>query len=162
MDRRIVICLATMALLAACSSGENSTSQSTGQGAFALQSQPAAPGEARVSLRALAAAGPIVTVISELDYDPARLHMKGCELNAAIGDGKTGKALHVAEPSPGVLRAVVAGTLDSLPPTGDIFTCTFTGSGSSGPVTVRAHGEVSDTTFTDRTFVAEGSVNVGN
>jgi hypothetical protein len=154
--------LAALALLVACSSGEKSTSQNTEQGMFALQSQPAAPGEARVSLRALPSAGPIVTVISELNYDPARLRMKACELNAAIGDGNNGKSLHVAEPSPGVLRAVVAGTLDALPQTGDVFTCTFSASGSSGSVTVRAHGEVSDTTFVDRTFATEATVNVGN
>jgi hypothetical protein len=159
MNRHIVIGLAALALLAGCSSGEKTTSQSTGQGVFALQSQPAAPGEARVSLRALPNAGPIVTVISEFNYDPA-LHMKACELNAAIGDG--GKALHVAEPSPGVLRAVVAGTLDALPQAGDVFTCTFSASGSSGPVTIRAHGEVSDATFVDRTFATEATVNVGN
>jgi hypothetical protein len=162
MNRHIVIGLAALALLAACSSGEKSTSQNPEQGVFALQSQPAAAGEARVSLRTLAAAGPIVTVISEFNYDPARLHMKTCDLNPAIGDGKTGKALNVAEPSPGVLRAVVAGTLDALPQTGDVFTCTFSASGSSSPVTIRAHGEVSDTTFEDRTFATEGTVNIGN
>jgi hypothetical protein len=161
MKRHLVIGVAALALVAACSSGENRTSQSAGEGMFALQSQAAAAGEARVSLRALATGGSIVTVISELNYDPTRLRMKACQLSPALGGGNGGKTLYVAEPSPGVLRAVVAGTLDALPEPGDVFTCTFSASGSS-PVTVRAHGEVSDTTFQDRTFAAEGTVNVGN
>ncbi len=164
MDRRTLVIIVSMLALAACSGGSNGSASApqTQQGIFALQSQAASAGEAKVSLHTLSSAGTIVTVVSEFNYDAQRLHMKNCQLNPAIGDGQTGKALHVAEPSPGVLRAVVAGNLDAIPQPGDVFTCTFSVSGSAGPVTVQAHGEVSDTTFEDRTFTTQTSINVGN
>jgi hypothetical protein len=151
-------------LLAACSNSANTPlPQQPQQGGFALQSQSApAAGERRVTLRALSTAGTIITVVGQLNYDTTRLTMKGCEVSSA--GAAAGKQLNVAEPSPGLVRTVVVGGLQALPEGSDVLTCTFAPApgAPAGPVTVRAEGNVSDMSFVDRPFVAEGTVDVGN
>jgi hypothetical protein len=169
MDRRLVgVLVAGLTALAACSSGSTSTSsgQKTGQGIFALRAQPAAPGgETQVALHTLDSAGSVVTVISEFDYDAGQLQLKGCVLNPVIANAKPNpKALNFAEPSPGVLRAVVAGSLEPLPQASDVFTCTFAvaAGAPSGALNIQAHGDVSNASFEDRTFATNAAVTVGN
>jgi hypothetical protein len=154
-------------LLAACSNSANAPlpqqSQQPQQGGFALQAQSApGAGEQRVTLRALSTAGTIITVVGQLNYDTTRLTMKGCEVSSA--GAAAGKQLNVAEPSPGLVRTVVVGGLQPLPDGSDVLTCTFAPApgAPAGPVTVRAEGNVSDMSFVDRPFVAEGTVDVGN
>jgi hypothetical protein len=140
---------------------------------FALEAEGGPPGgEARVRLRSLPTSGTIVTVIGELHYDPERLRLKHCDLNPIIPHRQTSpdrelldtKALYVSEPTPGVLRALVAGGVDPLPPTSELFTCTFgvRVDAPHGPVEVSAHGDVSSPTFDDRNFAAAGEVIIGN
>jgi hypothetical protein len=166
MYRSATAILVAAAVLCGCSSGNSGSGGSaapSGNGIFSLQSQSAAPGgEARVSLRPSDTAGSIVTVISELDYDTAQMQMKKCELSAS--NASTGKALQVAEPSPGVVRAVLAGDLAPVPLGADLITCTFAvpSNAAKGTVAVHAHGEVSDTTFEDRSFTVEGTVVIGD
>ena len=160
--RRAHTLFVLVALLAACSRAANQSQPSTLPSELALQAQPAAPGhDTRVSLHAASTAGPIVTLVGELNYDTQRLAMKSCAI-----DEKTsaGKALHVAEPVPGTVRAVLAGTLDPLPPAAELLVCTFAVAADApdGPTTVRAHGEVADTTFEDRPFTTEQIVQIGN
>jgi hypothetical protein len=157
--------LAIVTLLAACSSnsGNAPVSPAPQQGAFALQAQSApGSGEQRVTLHALSTAGTIITVVGQLNYDTTRLTMKGCEVSSA--GAAAGKQLNVAEPRPGIVRAVVVGGLQPLPDGSDVLTCTFAPApgAPAGPVTVHAEGNVSDMSFVDRPFVAEGTVNVGN
>jgi len=163
MKRQIGM-LAIVTVLAACSQSENSAvQQSPQQGAFALQSESTG-GEARVTLRASAAAGTIVTLIGQLNYDTSRLTMKNCEIGGQIGAGtRAGKTLHFKEAAPGVIRAVVEGGVQPLPPATDVLTCTFAAArgAPSGPVTVRAQGNVADMSFIDRPFAAEATVTVG-
>lgn len=162
--KQVIGMLAMVTLLAACSnSGNAPVSQPSQQGGFALQAQSApGAGEQRVTLRALPTAGTIITVVGQLKYDTTRLTMKGCEVSSA--GAAAGKALNVAEPSPGLVRAVVVGGLKELPDGSDVLTCTFASAPGAppGPVTVRAEGNVSDMSFVDRPFVAEGTVNIGN
>ncbi|MFI5394452.1 MAG: hypothetical protein ACHQ9S_02865 [Candidatus Binatia bacterium] len=163
MKQRIGM-LAIVTLLAACSnSGNAPVSQPAQQGAFALQSQsvPGA-GEQRVTLHALSTAGTIITVVGQLNYDTTRLTMKGCEVSSA--GAAAGKQLNVAEPRPGLVRAVVVGGLQPLPDGSDVLTCTFAPApgAPAGPVPVHAEGNVSDMSFVARPFVAEGTVDVGN
>lgn len=159
--------LAMVTLLAACSNSANAPqpqqSQQPQQGGFALQTQ-AAPGtgEQRVTLRALPAAGTIITVVGQLNYDTTRLMMKGCAVSSA--GAAAGKQLTVAEPSPGIVRAVVAGGLKELPEGSDVLTCTFAPApgAPAGAATIHAEGNVADMSFVDRPFAADGTVNVGN
>jgi hypothetical protein len=156
--------LAIVTLLAACSGGGNTAvQQAPQQGGFALQSESVSGG-ARVTLHALPAAGTIVTLIGQLNYDPSRLTMTNCEIAGQVGAGTAaGKALHFKEAAPGVIRAVVEGGLQALPAGSDVLTCTFTAApgAPSGPATVHAQGDVSDTGLVDRRFTAETTVTVG-
>jgi hypothetical protein len=158
--------LAIVSVLAACSQSENTAVQPASQpqqGGLALRSESTG-GEARVTLRASAAAGAIVTLIGQLNYDASRLTMKNCEIGGQIGAGTAaGKALHFKEPAPGVIRAVVEGGLQALPPATDVLTCTFAAApgAPAGPVTVQAQGNVADMSLKDRPFVAEATVDVG-
>lgn len=156
--------LAIVTMLAACSGGGNTAvQQAPQQGGFALQSESAS-GAARVTLHALPAAGTIVTLIGQLNYDTSRLTMTSCEISGQIGAGTAaGKTLHFKEPAPGVIRAVVEGGLQALPPAADVLTCTFAAApgAPAGPVTVRAQGNVADMSLKDRPFVAEATVDVG-
>jgi hypothetical protein len=147
--------------------------QEAGEHIFDLEAEGGPPGgEARVRLRSLPTSGTIVTVIGELNYDPQRLRLKHCDLNPIIPHRQTSpdrelldtKSLYVSEPTPGVLRALVAGGIDPLPPTSELFTCTFgvRVDAPEGPVAVRAHGDVSSPTFDDRNFAAAGEVVIGN
>ncbi len=132
---------------------------------FALQAEDTARDDVRVTLHSLPTSGPVVTIISELNYDAARLKMKSCGINPQIGDGtEAAKVLHVAEPAPGLVRAVVAGTLAELPQAADVLTCDFAvqPDAPAGPTTVRVHGQVADTTFEDRSFSAEKTIVIRN
>ena len=101
--KRHIGMLAIVTVLAACSQSENTAVQPASQpqqGGFALQSESTG-GEARVTLRALPAAGAIVTLVGQLNYDTSRLTMKNCEIGGQIGAGTTaGKTLHFKEPRP--------------------------------------------------------------
>jgi len=132
---------------------------------LALEGAETAAGDVRVTLRALDSAGPVVTIISQLEYDSARLKMTRCGLNPDIGTGSTtAKVLHVAEPVPGLVRAVVAGTLQALPQAADVLACDFAvrPHAPAGPTTVRAHGDVADNSFADRSFSAEKTIVIEN
>ena len=132
---------------------------------FALEGGESAAGDVHVTLHSLPTSGPVVTIIGELNYDSARLKMTNCGINPEIGEGsKTAKVLHVAEPAPGLIRAVVVGTLEELPKTGDVLACDFAvqPNAPTGPTIVRVHGQVADTTFEDRSFSAEKTIVIRN
>lgn len=136
-------------------------SQQPQPGIFALRSEPLGNGETQVALHSLSTAGTIITVVSQIDYDTKRLSMRGCEIGQSIGAGTAaGKTLHFAEPTPGIVRAVIEGGLQALPPMADVLTCTFaTAPGTPpGPVMLQAHGNVADMSFVDRGFAAEATV----
>ncbi|MFQ5668142.1 MAG: hypothetical protein ACE5I7_17140 [Candidatus Binatia bacterium] len=160
--------IAVVAILAGCSNGGIGSGAAVRpeQGVLAVQARGAAPGaEAQVQLKVLPGAGPIVTIVSELNYDPTRLTMQRCSIDPTIGAGTAaGKSLHVAEPTPGVIRTVVEGGLAALPAESGVLHCAFTVApqAGAGPTAVRVHGEVADTTFEDRAFSAEGTVVIGN
>lgn len=135
------------------------------QRVFALQAADTAGRDVRVTLHSLPTSGPVVTIITELDYDSARLKMKSCGINPEIGEGsQSAKVLHMAEPAPGLVRAVVAGTLAELPQAADVLACDFAvqPDAPAGPTTVRVHGQVADTTFEDRSFSAEKTIVIRN
>ena len=158
--KRHIGMLAIVTMVAACSGGGNSAvQQAPQQGGFALQSQSAG-GEAQVTLHASPAAGAIVTLIGQLDYDPARLTMTNCRIGAGAA---AGKMLHFKEAAPGVIRAVVEGGLQTLPPDADVLTCTFAAApgAARGPATVRAQGKVADMSLKDRSFAAQATVEIG-
>jgi hypothetical protein len=162
--KRHIGMLAMVTVLAACSQSENTAVQQAPQpqqGGFALQSESAG-GEAQVTLRSLATAGTVITLVGQLKYDTARLRLKDCAAGREIGPA-AGKTLYFKEPIPGVVSAVVEGGLQALPPTTDVLTCTFAAAAGApgGPATVHAEGNVSDTSFKDRPFVAEATVDVG-
>jgi hypothetical protein len=129
--------------------------------ALDAQGGGAGGGEARIRLRSLAAAGPIVTMVGNLTYDTARLKVKNCEIGAAAA---AGKALTWAEPKPGLVSTVVAGGLGELPAGGDVLSCTFAKVPSSPPgeAALRVEGDVADAQLAERRFVAETTVGVGN
>ena len=132
---------------------------------FALQAEDTSGDDVRVTLHSLPTSGPVVTIISELNYDTARLKVKRCGINPKIGDGtETAKVLHFAEPEPGVVRTVVAGTLAELPQAADVLACDFAvqPNAPAGPTIVRVHGQVADTTFEDRDFSAEKTIVISN
>ena len=81
--------------------------------------------------------------------------MKRCGINPQIGDGtEAAKVLHFAEPEPGLVRTVVAGTLAELPQAADVLACDFAvqPNAPAGPTIVRVHGQVADMTFEDRSL----------
>lgn len=132
---------------------------------FALQAADTAHDDVRVTMRSLPTSGPVVTIITQLDYDSARLKMKSCDISPEIGEGsKAAKVLHVAEPAPGLIRAVVAGTLEVLPKAGDVLACDFAvqPNAPAGPTTLRIHGDVADMTFEDRAFSTEKTIVIRN
>jgi hypothetical protein len=132
---------------------------------FALQAEDTSADAVRVTLHSLPTSGPVVTIISELNYDSARLKMKQCGINPQIGDGtETAKVLHFAEPQPGLVRTVVAGTLAELPQAADVLACDFAvqPNAPAGPTIVRVHGQVADMTFEDRSFAAEKTIVIKN
>lgn len=132
---------------------------------FALEGADTAGADVRVTLHSLPSRGPVVTIISELDYDSARLKMTRCGINPQIGEGsESAKVLHLAEPAPGLIRAVVAGTLAELPNAADVLACDFAvqPNASTGPTIIRVHGQVADTTFEDRSFSTEKTILIRN
>ena len=132
---------------------------------FALQAENTSGDAVRVTLHSLPTSGPVVTIISELDYDTARLKVKRCGINPQIGDGTaSAKVLHFAEPEPGVVRTVVAGTLAELPQAADVLACDFAvqPNAPAGQTIVRVHGQVADMTFEDRSFAAEKTIVIQN
>jgi hypothetical protein len=132
---------------------------------FALQAADTAHDAVHVTMRSLPTSGPVVTIITQLDYDSARLKMKSCDISPEIGAGsKAAKVLHLAEPQPGLVRAVVAGTLEELPKAGDVLACDFTvqPNAPAGPTTLRIHGDVADMTFEDRAFSTEKTIVIRN
>lgn len=132
---------------------------------FALQAENTSHDDVRVTLHSLPTSGPVVTIITQLDYDTARLKMKDCGINPAIGEGTaSAKVLHLAEPVPGTVRAVVAGTLAELPQAADVLACNFAvqPGAPAGPTTLRVHGAVADTTFEDRSFATEKTIVIKN
>ena len=162
MKRQIGM-LAIVAVLAACSGNGNTAVQQAApqQGAFALQAQSTGGG-AQVTLRSLATAGTVITLVGQLKYDTARLQLTDCAAGPEIG-AAAGKTLHFKEPVPGVVRTVVEGGMQPLPPTTDVLTCTFAAvaGAPSGPASVRAEGNVADMSFVDRPFTAEATVTIG-
>ena len=156
--------VAIVAVLAGCSGGGSSppAAPQTQPGPFALQAQSAGGGDTRVTLHASSAAGTIITLVGQLSYDTSRLNIKGCEIASAASTA--GKSLHFAEPVPGIVRTVVEGGLQPLPEATDVLTCTFTQApgAPAGQASVHAQGNVSDMSFTDRPFAADGTVQVGN
>jgi hypothetical protein len=132
---------------------------------FVLKGPDTAAGDVQVTLQALATSGPMVTIIGEVDYDSSRLQMTSCRINPEIGGGsQVAKVLHVAEPAPGLIRAVVAGGLEVLPKAADVLACDFAvrPNAPTGPTMVRARGQVADTTFEDRSFSAEKTFVIKN
>ena len=140
-------------------------SQNPERNLFALEGTESSAGDVHVTLHSLPTSGPVVTIIGELNYDSARLKMTNCGINPDIGEGsKTAKVLHLAEPSPGLIRAVIAGTLEELPKAADVLACDFAvqPNAPTGPTIVRVHGQVADTTFEDRSFSAEKTIVIKN
>lgn len=131
---------------------------SSGEGGLGLIATSVGEGEVEISLRALAEAGPVVTVIGTLEYDAARLRLTGCRSDA----GSPGKQLQVRELEPGVARAVLAGSLEPLPAGSQVMNCRFAVAAAGGTTVVRAHGEVADLSFEDRPFRLEQSVRLGS
>jgi len=132
---------------------------------FALQAADTASDDVRVTLHSLPTAGPVVTIITEMDYDTDRLKMKSCDINPQIGERSApAKVLHLAEPAPGLVRAVVAGSLAELPQAADVLACDFAvlPNAPDGPTTLRVHGQVADMTFEDRSFSAEKTIVIRN
>lgn len=160
--RRSILVGAAFLVLAAGSTvwllGSEEGRRSRDLGLVAETAVAATQGETSVSLKSLASAGPIVTLVGEINYDTAQLRMKECRTD---GD-RAGKTLHVKESVPGTVRAVLAGSLDPLPPSSEVMTCTFQVTGRSGQTVVRAHGEVADTTYVDRPFALEQTVRIGS
>ncbi|GBD27184.1 hypothetical protein HRbin30_02528 [bacterium HR30] len=114
--------------------------------------------EVLVDLQAVAGGGPVVTVVSELAYDPKLLRFERCESDAA----QAGKQLHVREVEPGRVRAVVAGSLDPMPGASKVLACVFAAPAAArGRTVVRARGEVADTTYVDRPFDLQREVRLG-
>jgi hypothetical protein len=113
-----------------------------------------------VALQTLPAASDVVTVVGELNYDTSRLRMKTCTINDAAA---AGKSLSFAEPSPGTVRTVVVGNLETLAPSSDLLTCTFSVASDApdGSVALHVHGEVSNAAFEDRPFSTDGTVMIG-
>lgn len=164
---KMLVPVAAMALLVGCQSGGGNSpagSAQTSSSQFALRTSSApAGGEARVTLHS-AAAGPYVTLIGELTYDANRLTFKDCTLGSDVHTSSgVGNTLNVFQPSPGLVRAVVAGGLEPLPQATDWFTCRFDVAAGSprGTAAVSLRGNVADTNFTDETFTVDGSVTVG-
>jgi len=146
-------------------SSSGDASQNAERSVFALEGADTAGGDVHLTLHALPTAGPVVTIIGELNYDSARLKMTRCGISPEIGAGsKSAKVLHLAEPAPGLVRAVVAGTLEDLPQAADVLACDFAvqPNAPAGPTVVRVRGQVADTTFEDRSFAAEKTIVIRN
>ncbi len=168
MTKRLGI-LAMVTLLAACSGNGGSPAPQSQpqpqQGPLTLQSQASGTGDTTVTLHASEAAGTIITLVGQLQYDTSRLSMKGCQIGTDIGAGTTaGKNLHFAEVAPGTVRAVVEGGLQALPPAADILTCTFSrvSGAPSGGASIHADVKVADMSFVDRPLSADATVNANN
>jgi hypothetical protein len=160
--QRLILLSATLVVLATGAAfwllDAEEGNRSRDLGLVAVPVVAAVNAETSVSLKSLAEAGPIVTVVGEINYDAAQLRMKECRTDGE----RAGKTLHIKEPVPGTVRAVLAGSLDPLPPSSEVMTCTFEVTGRSGQTVVRAHGEVADTTFVDRPFALEQTVRIGS
>lgn len=162
MYRGFAVTMMAAVVLAGCQGG-GSTATGSGQGVFALQAQGAPRGgEARVTMRSLRSAGSIVTMVGQLSFDADRLTVTGCEIAPNVAQTVGAKALHWAQPKPGTVRAVVVGGLDALPAETDVLTCTFAVKADAprGALTVRADGDVSDTTLQERGYTAETTLEV--
>jgi len=132
---------------------------------FALQAESTPDKDVRVTMRSLPTSGPVVTIITQFDYDTDRLKMKTCTISPEIGEGTaSAKVLHLAEPVPGLVRAVVVGKLEELPAAANVLACDFAvrPGAPAGPTVVRVHGQVADTTFEDRSFAAEKTIVISN
>ncbi len=127
-----------------------------------MQNETALAGqEVRLNVRAVADAPRVVTMIAEMEYDAARLTTRGCEISPGIGEKTAaGKSLSVLSPTPGLIRAVLAGSLQPVPGNTDVFSCTFAvaAGAPAGAAPVRLHGEVADAAFADYAFVADANV----
>jgi hypothetical protein len=146
-------------LLAACS--RSAPPPSAEQGIFGIQAESSSPGEAQVRVRSLPTAGTVVTVVSQLRYDPARLKVKDC----AIGAGASvGKQLQWAEPQAGLVTAVVAGGLQPLPPESELMSCTFSvvRGAPKGAASVSVRGDVAEKPYEERPFSADSTVVIDN
>jgi hypothetical protein len=157
--KRKVLLFVLAGSLAACSSSTPGTSSSQSQSdGFSLQAQGAGRGgEARVSLKA--EGGTAVTIISEINYDTHALSFKQCSVAAAGG-----KTLTVGQPSPGRVRAVLAGDLQPLAPGSEVLSCAFSVSSDAavGTTDVKINGEMSDASFTNHAFSVGGTVQIGS
>ena len=176
MKHRLLIILgaATMAAIAilwmqkAHNAGldDGSSAESGPEGrVFALQAESTPDKDVRVTMRSLPTSGPVVTIITQFDYDTARLQMKTCTISPEIGEGTaSAKVLHLAEPQPGLVRAVVVGKLEELPAAADVMACDFAvrPGAPAGPTVVHVHGQVADATFVDRSFATEKTIVISN
>jgi hypothetical protein len=159
MNRRVLVVF-SLGLLAACSRSSSSVTTTSQSGAFALQSQGAGRGgEARVALKTQD--GAAVTVVSELNYDTHSLSFKQCSVDPGAA---AGKSLSVAEPSPGKIRAVLAGNMAPLSAGSEVLRCTFAvaADASAGKTNILVHGESADASFTDSPFSVDGSIEIGS
>jgi hypothetical protein len=132
---------------------------------FALRAESMPDKNVRVTMRSLPTSGPVVTIVTQVDYDTGRLKMKTCTISPEIGEGTaSAKVLHLAEPQPGLVRAVVVGKLEELPAAADVLACDFAvqPGAPEGPTVVRVHGQVADTTFEDRSFATEKTILIKN
>ncbi|HVO22530.1 MAG TPA: hypothetical protein VMW56_02765 [Candidatus Margulisiibacteriota bacterium] len=132
---------------------------------FALQAESTADKKVRVTMRSLPTSGPVVTIVTQVDYDTGRLKMNTCTISPDIGEGTaSAKVLHLAEPQPGLVRAVVVGKLEELPAAANVLACDFAvqPGAPAGPTVVRVHGQVADTTFEDRPFAVEKTIVIKN
>lgn len=120
-----------------------------------------ADGSVRVTVSSLSTAGPIVTLSGELDFDSSRLSLQGCAIAPQIDENSaSGKSLSFAERSPGVVGTVVMGGLEVLPQSADLFACTFQPlpNAPTGSASIQVSGDVADTTFVDRPYVAAAAI----
>ncbi len=166
--KQSIVVFGLVTALASCGHAENAAAQEAAQPRrrppeqeLAVNAETMRGGKTRVTLRSVATAEAIITLVGQLNYDPSRLSLKGCEIGREIGAGTaSGKALHVAEPTLGIVRAVIEGGLRSLPPNVELMICTFAAvpGAPSGPVTVHAEGSVADLSFVDRLFVLNAIV----
>ncbi len=132
---------------------------------FALDAENTSRDDVRVTLHSLPTSGPVVTIVTQFDYDTERLKMKDCTISPEIGKGTaSAKVLHLAEPQPGLVRAVVVGKLEELPTVANVMACDFKvrPGAPAGPTVVRVHGQVADTTFEDRSFATEKTIVINN
>jgi len=112
-------------------------------------------GEVQMKVRSGKGQDRFNVIIAQFKYDSARIKLKGCEIAASVGAGTaSNKQLLFVEENPGMVRAVVTGSVEALPGDADIFGCTFAVAADAQPgqATIRLEADVSDTDFADHAF----------